>query len=84
MGTLPGTLLGYSGNFRTKDMKKINAKVGYTTEGDTAKLYARYRNKVGPNPLVCFATCHIATIPLLKKDGVMAHSRLLKMNPINH
>jgi hypothetical protein len=60
-------------------VKSINSKVKYVIEGDSAKLYARYRNKPGVNPLVHFASCHVATIPLLKKDGIKAHSNLLTL-----
>jgi hypothetical protein len=55
-------------------MKRINDKVRYRIEHEQAHLYARLKGS-----WTRFATCHPATIPLLKADGIQKHSHLIRL-----
>lgn len=62
-------------------MKAVNQKLKYVVDGESAKLYARPKSQIGAQRFIHFANCHLATIPLLKKDGIQKHLHLIKLLP---
>jgi hypothetical protein len=58
-------------------VKKLTPKTRYVIEDETAFLYAM--PKWGAQRWTRFASCHPATIPLIKRDGIKAHTALLRV-----
>ena len=60
-------------------MKKINEKLRYSIDDGFATLYARRK---GESNFTRFATCHIASVEFIRKNGVYNSKHLINIKSI--